>query len=134
MSEDPLLIALIDDYGTTLERLQRSFVGPPDLQPPDPVTREQFARPDAATAADGGALDHGVAAFCELQRTARSSAGIASCDGAGEAEAYRQYREWLPFAYRNQVILGRIADALAYDLDEPGRLDPAPTQDMVAHP
>jgi hypothetical protein len=31
MTDDPLLAALIGEYGTTLERLQRSFVGPPDL-------------------------------------------------------------------------------------------------------
>jgi hypothetical protein len=28
---------------------------------------------------------------------------------------YRQYTERLPFAHRNRVILGRVADALGYD-------------------
>jgi hypothetical protein len=106
VSQDPLLVALIDEYGTTLERLQRSFVGPPDLHVPEPVGREEFAR--------GG--DPGVAAFRELQETARSAAGIASPAGSGD---YDQYREWLAFDYRNRVIIARVADALGYEVRAP---------------
>jgi hypothetical protein len=115
MSQDPLLVALIDEYGTTLERLQRSFVGPPDLRPPDPLPAEEFARQYAA-AADGEAADREVQGFRELQETARTSAGIPSSDGAADEDTYRQYREWLPFTHRNRVVLGRIADALGYEL------------------
>jgi hypothetical protein len=28
---------------------------------------------------------------------------------------YEQYRDWLPYAKRNAVVLDRIADALGYD-------------------
>jgi hypothetical protein len=113
MTEDPLLVALVDEYGTTLERLQRSFVGPPDLDPPDPVTAEEFAHQYAAAIDGREGTDHNVAAFVELQRAARSSAGITDDSTEG---AYDQYRRWLPFSYRNRVILGRIADALGYEI------------------
>jgi hypothetical protein len=117
MVEDPVLVALIAEYGTTLERLQRSFVGPPDLDPPEPLPRGQFARQYAAAAEDDGVtVDENVAAFRELQHAARSSAGLDTPDADADAETYEQYREWLPFAYRNQVVLGRIAGALGYEL------------------
>lgn len=117
MTEDPLLAALIAEYGTTLERLQRSFVGPPDLHPPDPLPRDQFARQYAAAGTSGGAPEENVSAFRELQQMAQSSAGIAPVDDTPNDETYEQYREWLPFAYRNRVVLGRIANALGYELD-----------------
>jgi hypothetical protein len=113
MTQDPLLVALIDEYGTTLERLQRSFVGPPELDPPKPLPREQFVRERAAT--DGA--DEDVRTFRELQDAARSSAGIAR-PGDDRDGTYEQYVDWLPFAYRNRVVLGRIADALGYERSE----------------
>jgi hypothetical protein len=117
MSEDPVLAALIAEYGTTLERLQRSFVGPPQLDPPQPLAPEQFARAYAA-ARDRHEEDRdaGVEAFVALQETARTSAGIDADSDPDAPETYEQYREWLPFNYRNRVILERIADALGYDL------------------
>jgi hypothetical protein len=32
---------------------------------------------------------------------------------------YERYREWCPFAYRQQVILRRVADALGYEAPRP---------------
>jgi hypothetical protein len=55
-----------------------------------------------------------VSAFRELQQAARTSAGITDESASGDEGAYRQYREWLPFAHRNHVVLGRIAEALGY--------------------
>ncbi len=114
MSENPLLVALIDEYGTTLERLQRSFVGPAELRAPTPLSADGFAQ-HYAVAANGGRSDEKAESFRELQRTARSSAGIPAPDGAADKETYRQYREWLPFAHRNGVVLARVADALGYE-------------------
>jgi hypothetical protein len=113
MTEDPLLAALIAEYGTTLERLQRSFVGPPELEPPEPLSREQFAR-EYEVPRDSA--DEYVSAFRELQHAARSSAGITREDSGADEATYGQYREWLPFAYRNRVVLGRIAETLGYKL------------------
>jgi hypothetical protein len=56
-----------------------------------------------------------VTSFRELQDTARTSAGIEVSDRADLDEAYEQYREWLPFANRNRIVLSRIADALGYE-------------------
>lgn len=117
MSQDPLLAALIVEYGTTLERLQRSFVGPPELDPPEALPHDRFvvAYADALGPAEK-VRDDQVEAFKALQDAARESAGIASARDPAAREIYDQYREWLPFDYRNQVILGRIADALGYDV------------------
>jgi hypothetical protein len=114
MTDDPLLAALIGEYGTTLERLQRSFVGPPDLHPPEPLDRAEFIEQYARDAAGPDGADENVAEFRELQQAARSSAGIPFSPTADE-DSYEQYREWLPFAYRNRVVLRRVAHALGYD-------------------
>jgi hypothetical protein len=110
MTQDPMLAALIAEYETTLERLQRSFVGPPELEPPEPVERSEFERGYAGRGAAAG-----VAEFRELQEAARASAGFNPVDGRIPDGAYEQYREWLPFAHRNRVVLSRITDALGYE-------------------
>lgn len=116
MSQDPLLVALIDEYEVTLERLQESFVGPPDLDTPDPLGPDEFAHEYAA--AEDRPSDPEVERFRELQEAARSSAGIDAPEPAADEQTYRQYREWLPFSYRSRVILTRVADALGYELLE----------------
>jgi hypothetical protein len=115
MTNDPLLAALLDEYQTTLDRLQRSFVGPPDLEPPTPADRENF---DRAWSQQGTALAgdrNDVGAFRELQRAAREAAGLGEPPATPDDAMYEQYRDWLPYAKRNAVVLDRIADALGYD-------------------
>jgi hypothetical protein len=110
MSQDPFLAALLDGYVATVTRLQRTFVGPVPLRLPEPIGREQFA---AAYA--GREEDRGVRDFRDLERRARDAAGR-DTDATGDVdEAYERYREWLPFAYRQRVVLDRVADALGYD-------------------
>ena len=118
MSQDPLLVALITEYGTTLERLQRSFVGPQNLEPPEPLGREDFGRAYEAALGDGANhRDANVDDFVVLQHTARSSAGMDEANRVSAAdESYAQYRDWLPFHYRNRVVLRRIAHALGYEV------------------
>jgi hypothetical protein len=117
MSQDPLLAALTAEYGTTLERLQRSFVGPPELDPPDALSHDHFVQVyGAALSGAENGRDSQVDAFKGLQDAARASAGISSDRDPASPEIYEQYREWLPFDHRNQVILSRIADALGYDV------------------
>jgi hypothetical protein len=89
-------------------------VGPPELEPPDPLPPEEFARQYAAGEDTVRSADRYVSAFRELQQAARTSAGITDESASGDEGAYRQYREWLPFAHRNHVVLGRIAEALGY--------------------
>lgn len=116
MSQDPLLVALIDEYGTTLERLQRSFVGPPELTPPEPLSAERFARAYAAAVEEREHdRDPGVDGFVSLQHVARGSAGIDATPDPTAPGTYAQYRAWLPFDYRNRILLARVADALGYD-------------------
>lgn len=110
--EDPLLVALIDEYGVTVERLQLQFVGPSDLQAPDPVPPARFS---CGFAAGRERADRTVEAFRRLQVSARSCAGLEPSEPDPDEQAYRQYREWLPFAYRNRVILSRVAEALGYE-------------------
>jgi hypothetical protein len=118
MTQDPLLVALLAEYGTTVERLQRSFVGPPQLDPPQPLSHDEFARSYRASleGSDSHRDDH-IDAFTALQDAARSSAGLDVERDPGSPQTYEQYRDWLPFEYRNRIILSRIAEALGYDLD-----------------
>lgn len=119
LTRDPLLVALHDEYVTTLERLRHSFVGPPELDPPQLLEREAFweAYHELAHGDDdgGGDGDPGVRRFRDLQSRARSCAGVEREPGAEPNEAYEQYRDWLPFWYRRRVVLERVADALGYD-------------------
>jgi hypothetical protein len=108
MTKDPFLAALLDGYSTTLDRLRRNFVGPDPIQVPEPLDEGTFTREYGRS----GEGQEGVAAFCALEGRARAAAG-AGPDGTDDA--YRRYREWFPFAYRQRVVLDRIADALCYE-------------------
>lgn len=109
MTRDPWLAALVDEFVTTLQRLQRSFVGPIPLDPPEPLPEFAFRR-----AYEGDGDDGYVQEFRSLERRART---CAASDRAGRDphEAYERYREWLPFEYRRRVVLERVADALGYE-------------------
>jgi hypothetical protein len=109
ITEDPFLAALVDGYGTTLDRLRRSFVGPDPIRLPEPVPAERFARAYA-----DGAEEASVDAFRRLEQRARQSSGLGG-NGADAESAYERYREWLPFAHRRRVVLDRVADALGYE-------------------
>jgi hypothetical protein len=117
MTRDPLLAALLDEYDTTIDRLQRSFVGPPDLEPPQPLPPHEFAAAWSASArrADPDTPQAEVQAFRELQHTAHAAAGFPDPPGdPPPPEVYEQYRDWLPYAHRNRIVLRRIADVLGY--------------------
>jgi hypothetical protein len=108
LTRDPLLAALHDEYLATLKRLQLNFVGPPQLDQPEPVAQEAFESGD----------EPGVRRFRELQRTAQDAAGV---EPAGEDEpraSYEQYRAWLPFAHRQRKVLERVAATLGYAYPE----------------
>ena len=52
-----------------------------------------------------------------MQRRAHDAAGR---ELEPEVEdAYTRYRDWLPFAHRQKVVLGRVADRLGYPEPEP---------------
>lgn len=107
MTADAMLAALQDEYVTTVERLQRSFVGPPDLDYPSPLDRDRFAE-----AYSGAGEDPGVRRFRALEDEARTAAGV-----SGEPDiddAYERYAQWLGFDHRQRVLLERVADALGY--------------------
>jgi hypothetical protein len=114
LTQDSFLVALVDAYGTTLDRLRRSFVGPDPIDVPAPLEREQFA---AAYAADEP--HSSASAYRRLQNRAAEATGLDAADAATSPEMYERYREWCPFAYRQQVILRRVADALGYEAPRP---------------
>lgn len=108
MTEDPWLAALLDQYGTTVRRLQHSFVGPVPLPPMDAATRTDFERRYQSPDAGGD-----VAAFRALQERTRHAIGCRSLrDDPGAA--YERYCEWLRFEHRRTAVLRRIAVALGY--------------------
>jgi hypothetical protein len=124
LAADPYLLALTDEYTTTVSRLQRSFVGPPSDPAPIPLAEPEFwhqyrcARPS----------DPLVAVFRSLGDQARKAAGLDGHDGQDGPDgprgafhrapppklAYDRYREWMEFHCRRHVILDRVSHALGY--------------------
>jgi hypothetical protein len=108
IASDPFLDALHDGYVQTVDRLRRSFVGPRPITPPEPLDRRSFGR----SYRDGEGADSWVVRFLDVQRRAHDAAGK---ELEPDVEvAYARYRDWLPFAYRQQVVLDRVADRLGY--------------------
>jgi hypothetical protein len=104
LAKDAFLIALHDGYEQTLDRLRRNFAGPKPITTPQPVGRDEFA---------AGSDDAGVRAFRDLQERGHAAAQAAA---GGDLDAdYERYREWLPFAHRQHLILDRVADTLGYE-------------------
>lgn len=110
MTQDPFLAALLDGYATTLDRLRRSFVGPDPIDVPEPLPRSEF---DSAYASDDGGGHESVRAFQRLERRALAAADIDASDD--RSRAYERFEAWFPFAYRQRVVLSRVADALGYE-------------------
>jgi hypothetical protein len=109
---DAFLHALHDAYVATLDRLRRSFVGPDPFDVPEPVPVDEFA-----ARFRGDANDEEVEAFRRLEQRGREAAGIADDDDV--ASLYERYAAWLPFGYRERVVLERVAERLGYDSPEP---------------
>lgn len=107
LSSNPNLLALADQYTITVARLQRSFVGPSDLEPPQPAPAEQFWAEYGDARASGyiGELRH-------LRQTASEASGLGP--GEEDQETYARYREWLPFHHRRLIFLERVTVALGY--------------------
>jgi hypothetical protein len=113
ITKDPFLVALHDAYLQTVDRLRRNFVGPDPIAAPEPLSRDEFLRSYGAEG-DG---DPTVRSFRELERHGFEAAD-ADFTGDGD-EAYERYREWLPFAHEQRVVLSRVADRLGYERPRP---------------
>jgi hypothetical protein len=107
MAKDPLLLALLDGYRTTVTRLQQNFIGPEAPDEPEPVSRERFENRDLD--------DRDTAEFVDLRRRASEAAHIPAADyHETAADSYDQYREWLTFHHRNRVFLDHLSEVLGY--------------------
>ena len=110
LTSHPYLLAVADEYTTTVRRLQRSFTGPTLDQPPAPLPEEEFweqyrcARP----------ADPLVAAYRSLREEARQASGLTGDPGAPQARTYERYLEWLPFHCRRRAFIDRVNTALGY--------------------
>jgi hypothetical protein len=106
VTSDPNLLALLDGYQTTMHRLMESFVGPADLDPPQPPDRPTFEQDLLNDVTPAGQ-------FAVMEAEARDAAGL-----AGQVEdvpdRYRRFTEWLAFRERRRVFLRRVSDALGY--------------------
>ena len=112
ITKDPFLIALHDAYLDTVDRLRRSFVGPDPIREPEPLPREEFAAAYASAGADAD-----VDSFRALERRGHDAAETDRSDDV--YTAFARYREWLPFAHRQRVVLDRVADRLGYERPKP---------------
>ncbi len=88
-------------------------MGPDPIEVPEPLDEPAFAREYRRE--DGGRQR--VAEFRQLELRARGAAGART---QGTDDTYGRYREWFPFAYRQRVVLDRIADALCYERPSAG--------------
>jgi hypothetical protein len=101
--DDPWLAALLQQYATTIGRLQTSFVGPEHFQPPTRCTPEAFK---AAYNQGGGSNDQTITEFVQLQARTRAATGFPPPDSEN---VYQRYLEWLPYQRRAAAILDRVA-------------------------
>lgn len=114
LRSDPWLLALVDQYDSLVERVQRSFVGGALDEPPPTLELHEFVLAYGSKGKDGWVDD-----FRELEeRTARQ---FSLAEGDWDAgDAYRRYRDWLPFAHRRLDFLTRAAQDLGYDVSDIG--------------
>lgn len=106
VTEDPNLLALIDEYTNTLERLNRSFLRRPPPERPQPVPREQFF--------EDLALDRGEASrFASVRAEAHRASGIE--DRAPDEAVYQRFSAWLVFHQYWSTVVGDLRDHLGYD-------------------
>ncbi len=110
LRDDPWLLALVDQYDSLVQRIQRSFVGGALDEPPPALELHEFVLAYGSTGKDGWVDD-----FRELEeRTARQFSLAGGDRDAGDT--YRRYRDWLPFAHRRLDFLARAAQDLGYDV------------------
>lgn len=114
LTSHPYLLALADQYTTTLARLQRSFVGTPHDTTPAPLPPHSF-RADFQASTPQDPL---VRAFRSLLDQAAENSGLEAPACTPEATTYERYREWLPFHCRRRAFIRKVTAALGY---------PAPT-------
>lgn len=116
MVDDPWLAALLSQYGATVDRLRRSFVGPESLGSWPRAGRAEFVRVYLAAADGGGDRPRtSPATFWAMQARARSAAGLGPPPDPDLTTAYQRYLEWREFDHRRDVILSRVAQRLGYD-------------------
>lgn len=109
LTRDPLLLALLDGYDTTVDRLQHNFIGPELPPAPEPASREQFTGRDATED------DRGVAEFVDLRRRACEAARLSAEDyDEDPSQEYQLYRDWLVFHHRHREFLQHLSDVLGY--------------------
>jgi hypothetical protein len=91
VTRDPALLALVDTYCVTIDRLKRSFVGPAhiDTAPPPPGVSAEFAA---------------------MQAKARTATGLRP---ASEIDS-EQLTQWSEFHAHRLAVIDRVSDALGY--------------------
>lgn len=110
LTRHPDLLALADEYTSTVRRLQTSFVGPADDSPPVPLPEDAFW----GHYCQGQPADEFVLAFRSLGEEAQHASGLPSDPHAPGAHTYQRYREWLPFHHRRRTLIDRVTAALGY--------------------
>jgi hypothetical protein len=111
LTSHPYLLALADQYTTTLQRLQRSFTGASHDSATPPLPRDRFWAEYQAGAPD----DLRVRAFRSLLEQAAENSGLDAGVCEPEARTYERYREWLPFHRRRHAFVDAVTVALGYE-------------------
>lgn len=113
-SQEPLLTSLTTELNTVVSYLE-IHLGWKMEEPPPAESYDVFAR---AYEGRGEARDVWVAGFLSVEHRMRQMAHLedATRRQPDIHEAYARYTEWLPFAFRTEQAVERIARDLGYDL------------------
>jgi hypothetical protein len=110
LTSHPDVLALTDEYTTTVARLQRSFVGLPQDSASPALPRQEFWREYHA----GAPEDPFVRAFRALLDQANENSGLNPDPSGPGSRTYERYAEWLPFHTRRRAFINQVTAALGY--------------------
>lgn len=112
-SQTPWLSTLVTGFETIVTYLDERFLSETIESPPDPVPYETF---EAAYSRGKAPNDPWLECFIHINSHMAELARLD--DRQDPEEAYERYREWLPFAHRDQAFFEASARDLGYDLEE----------------
>ena len=109
LTRDPWLTSLLTGYRDTMKAIQERFLSPPQRDPPQPVSLDEFTR-YLVTQSDTD--NPSIARFVDLNRF---MSGLSDEDALRDPkEAHDRYKAWLTFSFERDVFLLGFIEDLGY--------------------
>lgn len=109
VTEDPNLLALMEEYRATLLRLRTIFLHAPAGSGPESPSLSQFLSDEEAPGTDAGS-------FHELVAEAARASAVEDTDPADVR--FERFTDWLPFHHLVTSTVVALSEALGYEPDE----------------